>query len=108
MRSVVVLATAVALAVFSVSAAERTVCKDLKPGDFVRVECRWRNVDVPPTASACPYIEAADASGRAVYRNRASSLWRRGAETVRGQALKGFQTMRGQALKGFRISCVLS
>ena len=60
--------------------AEQATIRNLKPGDFVQVECRWRNVDVPPTAMACPYVEAADASGRVTYHNRATSLGRRGFE----------------------------
>ena len=59
-------------------AADKATIRDLKPGDFVRVECKWRNVDVPPTASACPYVEARDTWGQLVYKRRVEELFRRG------------------------------
>lgn len=62
----------------SLFAVDKVRLRDLKPGDFVRVECRWRNVDKPPTASVCPYVEARDMWGRGVYQRRVSDFGRRG------------------------------
>ena len=57
--------------------ADKASIRNLKPGDFVRVECRWRNVDVPPTASQCPHVVARDTWGRVLYERRVGSAgWR--------------------------------
>ena len=73
-RSILV-ASAVSLSVFG---GEKATLRDLKPGDFVRVECRWRNVDKPPTASVCPQVEARDMWGQVMYQRRVADLGRRG------------------------------
>ena len=62
----------------SLYAADNATLRDLKPGDFVRVECKWRNVDKPPTASVCPYVEARDTWGQLMYQRRVANLSRRG------------------------------
>lgn len=78
MRPAVPLVFAVLSFVFNALSAEKHTLSGLKPGDFVQVNCRWRNVDVPPTASVCPFVSAYDASGKIVYRWRVSQLGRRG------------------------------
>ncbi len=77
MRGVLLVLSITAFANNSFSADKATI-RNLKPGDFVRVECRWRNVDVPPTASQCPYVVARDTWGRVLYERRAGSAGRRG------------------------------
>ena len=78
-RAYVFKATALAFAAVAATfAADEATIRDLKPGDFVRVECRWRNVDVPHTASVRPSVSARDASGRLTYLRRVSGCDRRG------------------------------
>ena len=77
MRGAILVLSIAAFANHSFSADKATI-RNLKPGDFVRVECRWRNVDVPPTASQCPYVVARDTWGRVLYERRAGSAGRRG------------------------------
>ena len=77
MRGVFLALSSAALVIHSVSADKATI-RNLKPGDFVRVECKWRNVDKPPTASVCPYVEVRNAKGRLEYLRRVSDLGRRG------------------------------
>ena len=62
----------------AVLAADKATVRDLKPGDFLRVECRWRNVDKPPTALVCPQVVTRDMWGRITYQRSVSSLDRRG------------------------------
>ena len=63
---------------FNSFSAERASLSGLNPGDFVQVECRWRNVDVPQTASVCPCVKAFDVLGNMVFQRRVSSPGRRG------------------------------
>ena len=77
MRGVFLVLSIATLANHSFSADKATI-RNLKPGDFVRVECRWRNVDVPQTASQCPHVVARDTWGRVLYERRAGSAGRRG------------------------------
>ena len=76
MKSVLLLSAAIAFQ--SLTAAKLESISSLKPGDFVQVEYRWRNVDVPPTSSACPYITAQDAAGKTIFRRRVTDRGRRG------------------------------
>lgn len=76
MKAVLLLSAAIAFQ--SLTAAKLESISSLKPGDFVQVEYRWRNVDVPPTSSACPYITAQDAAGKTIFRRRVTDRGRRG------------------------------
>lgn len=80
MKSVIVVLLLISTVCFARASysMETASCTGLKPGDFVRVECRWRNEEKPPTASMCPMVEARDGSGVVLYQRRIASLSRRG------------------------------
>ena len=67
-----------ATASLSLASAEKESLAGLKPGDFVQVNYRWRNVDVPPTATTCPYVTAQDANGKTIFRRLITNRGRRG------------------------------
>ena len=76
MKSVILLCAAIT--VQPLIAAVHESLSDLKAGDFIQIEYCWRNVDVPPTATACPYITAQDSNGKTIFRSRITNKGRRG------------------------------